>query len=132
MEVLSLHPGVTLEEVQQQTGFEIGAASELIGTDRPVSRSCGSPARKWIRTDMSSDDDRRRERRNRTCTDVRLPDRPWHHGKAGCGFCAAGRGGTPKGKPLTAAGMARDKKNAVPYAKPKGLRNGFDSVDMKR
>ena len=35
MEVLSLHPGVTLEEVQQQTGFEIGAASELIGTDPP-------------------------------------------------------------------------------------------------
>jgi hypothetical protein len=34
------------------------------------------------------------------------------------------------GKPITAAGMARDKKNAVPYARPKGLRNGFDSVDM--
>ncbi|HAA52377.1 MAG TPA: hypothetical protein DCE43_21860 [Planctomycetaceae bacterium] len=33
-------------------------------------------------------------------------------------------------KPISAAGMARDKKNAVPYAKPKGLRNGFDSVDM--
>ena len=35
MEVLSLHPGVTLEDVQQQTGFEIGAASELIGTEPP-------------------------------------------------------------------------------------------------
>ena len=35
MEVLSLHPGVTLDEVQQQTGFEIEAASELFGTEPP-------------------------------------------------------------------------------------------------
>ena len=40
------------------------------------------------------------------------------------------RAATTAGRPIDAAEMARDKKNAVPYAKPKGLRNGFDSVDM--
>jgi glutaconate CoA-transferase subunit B len=38
MEVLSLHPGVTLEDVQQNTGFEIGAANELTGTEPPGER----------------------------------------------------------------------------------------------
>ncbi|MFP6770089.1 MAG: sialidase family protein [Planctomycetaceae bacterium] len=33
-------------------------------------------------------------------------------------------------RPINAAGMARDKKKAAAYPKPKGLRNGFDSVDM--
>lgn len=36
MEVLSLHPDVTLEQVQQQTGFEIDAAEELVETARPT------------------------------------------------------------------------------------------------
>ena len=35
MEVLSLHPGVTLEDVQEKTGFEIGAADELTETPAP-------------------------------------------------------------------------------------------------
>jgi len=35
MEVLSLHPGVTLEGVQQQTGFEIAAAEALSETEPP-------------------------------------------------------------------------------------------------
>jgi len=51
-------------------------------------------------------------------------------GTLAVGSVPPAEGAPPKGKPLTAAGMARDKKNAVPYAKPKGLRNGFDSVDM--
>ena len=38
MEVLSLHPGVTLEDVQQNTGFEIAAADELTGTEPPGER----------------------------------------------------------------------------------------------
>jgi len=33
-------------------------------------------------------------------------------------------------RPINAAAMARDKQKAATYAKPKGLRNGFDSVDM--
>ena len=33
-------------------------------------------------------------------------------------------------RPISAERMRRDKKNAATYPKPKGLRNGFDSVDM--
>lgn len=36
MEVRSLHPEVTLEQVKQQTGFEIEAAEELVETERPT------------------------------------------------------------------------------------------------
>lgn len=36
MEVISLHPEVTLEQVKQQTGFEIEAAEELVETARPT------------------------------------------------------------------------------------------------
>ena len=38
MEVLSLHPGVTLEDVQQNTGFEIAAAETLSETEPPGER----------------------------------------------------------------------------------------------
>ena len=38
MEVLSLHPGVTLEDVRQKTGFEINAADELTETEAPGER----------------------------------------------------------------------------------------------
>ncbi len=58
--------------------------------------------------------------------------------KAAFGAAAAVAIGTDAGteraraaaRPITTVGMARDKKNAAPYPKPKGLRNGFDSVDM--
>ena len=38
MEVLSLHPGVTLEDVREKTGFEINAADELTETEAPGER----------------------------------------------------------------------------------------------
>jgi len=35
MEVLSLHPDVSLRDVQDKTGFEIGAASDVTETGPP-------------------------------------------------------------------------------------------------
>jgi glutaconate CoA-transferase subunit B len=35
MEVLSLHPGVTLDRVRQSTGFELGVHDPLGATDPP-------------------------------------------------------------------------------------------------
>ena len=40
------------------------------------------------------------------------------------------RGGAAAPPGLTAAQLLRDKQRAVPYPKPTGQRNGFDSVDM--
>lgn len=36
MEVLSLHPGVTLEQVRDNTGFELGAQANLLPTSPPT------------------------------------------------------------------------------------------------
>jgi glutaconate CoA-transferase subunit B len=35
MEVLSLHPGVTMEQVQANTGFTVGAREPLLTTAAP-------------------------------------------------------------------------------------------------
>ena len=37
MQVLSLHPGVTLDQVREHTGFELGVASEPCKAPRPPS-----------------------------------------------------------------------------------------------
>jgi glutaconate CoA-transferase subunit B len=36
MEVLSLHPGITMEQVKANTGFEIAASSKLMTTAAPT------------------------------------------------------------------------------------------------
>ena len=55
MEVLSLHPGVTLEQVRAATGFELDGA-RAAGHDRAAdaTRNCASCARRSIRTATSS------------------------------------------------------------------------------
>ena len=50
MQVLSLHPGVTLEQVPAATGFELEIASDLGTTAPPTDASCASCAKRSIRT----------------------------------------------------------------------------------
>src|SRR5262249_6388116 len=42
MQVLSLHPGVTLDQVRQATGFELGVQDLLSTTEPPTDRELGS------------------------------------------------------------------------------------------
>jgi acyl CoA:acetate/3-ketoacid CoA transferase beta subunit len=56
MQLRSLHPGVTIEEVQENTGFELAVADDLVETRDPTPEELS-----LIRESLDPDDNRKKE-----------------------------------------------------------------------